>query len=214
MKPVEILDTLEILFPQAKPELNFSNSFELLIAVILSAQTTDKSVNRVTVQLFKQYPNPLLLSQASLDDVEECLRSIGLYRHKAKHIIACATKIHSEFNDEVPQTIEQLMTLPGVGRKTANVVVSVAFDQPAIAVDTHVERVSKRLKLAYANDSVLDVERKLMRKFPRERWARAHHLMIFFGRYQCTAKNPKCEQCPFSTFCRYYNQNKEKPIER
>lgn len=203
----EILDQLEIMFPEAHCELIHESTFQLLIAVILSAQTTDASVNKVTPALFEKYPTANELARANLKDVENIIRNIGLYRNKAKNIIACAKELVENYDGEVPSNMKQLTSLSGVGRKTANVVMSVAFDIPAIAVDTHVERISKRLGFAKQQDSVLQVEVKLKRKLNRQRWNRAHHLFIFFGRYFCTAKNPKCSECPFIENCREKNKN-------
>ena len=203
----EILDQLEIMFPEAHCELIHESTFQLLIAVILSAQTTDASVNKVTPALFEKYPTANELARADLKDVENIIRNIGLYRNKAKNIIACAKELVENYDGEVPSNMKQLTSLSGVGRKTANVVMSVAFDIPAIAVDTHVERISKRLGFAKQQDSVLQVEVKLKLKLNRQRWNRAHHLFIFFGRYFCTAKNPKCSECPFIENCREKNKN-------
>ncbi|EFY09398.1 endonuclease III [Erysipelothrix rhusiopathiae] len=191
MTVAEIIEILDAEFPNAKSDLNYRNPFELLIAVTLSAQTTDVAVNKVTPALFERYPTPYSLSQADVKDVESYLKTIGLYRNKAKYIVACASMLVDDFEGEVPRTRTQLMKLPGVGRKTANVVLAEGFKLPAIAVDTHVERVAKRLKLAKPNDTVEDVERKLMRKIPREDWARAHHLLLLFGRYHSTARNER-----------------------
>ena len=202
----EILDVLEEMFPNAQCELNHETTFQLLIAVILSAQTTDVSVNKVTPQLFEAYPDADSLSNASLEDVESLIRNLGLYRNKAKNIIACAKQLVDEYDGVVPNTMKKLTSLAGVGRKTANVVLSVAFNVPAIAVDTHVDRISKRLGLSKPQDDVVAVEVKLKRKIKRERWNRAHHLFIFFGRYFCTAKNPNCKECPFIDICKEKNK--------
>lgn len=200
-KPIYILDTLESMFPDAHVELNHQNHFELLIAVVLSAQTTDVSVNKVTPHLFHHYPTPEALSNADLDHVESLIKTIGLYRNKAKNIIKLSQELISQYQGVVPNHRADLESLPGVGRKTANVVLSNAFNIPALAVDTHVARVSVRLGLAKSNDSVLDIEKKLMKKFPKERWQKAHHQLIFFGRYHCLAKHPKCETCPLYDIC-------------
>lgn len=189
MNVTEIIRILDAEFPNAKSDLNYRNPFELLIAVTLSAQTTDVAVNKVTPALFEAYPTPQALAQAEVKTVESYIKTIGLYRNKAKYIVACAKMLVEDFGGEVPRTRTQLMKLPGVGRKTANVVLAEGFKIPAIAVDTHVERVAKRLKLAKPNDNVEDVERKLMRKIPRDDWARAHHLLLLFGRYHSTARN-------------------------
>ncbi len=202
MKINEILDELEVLFPSAECELNHDNAFQLAVAVALSAQATDVSVNKVTPTLFKKYPTPKLMAKATLKQLENEIKTIGLYRNKAKHIHGLAKMVQEKFDGEMPKTMEELVLLPGIGRKSANVVLSVCFGVPAIAVDTHVERISKRLGLAYKKDSVLQVEKKLMRKIPKERWTKAHHLFIFFGRYLCTARNPQCSECPFLDICR------------
>lgn len=197
-----LLDEIETIFPDAECELIHGDAFQLLVAVVLSAQTTDAAVNKVTPALFEKWPDPKSLAAAPLEEVEQTLKTIGLYRSKAKNIIALSAKLVEDFDGEVPATFEKLQSLPGVGRKTANVVRSVAFDIPSFAVDTHVERISKRLGLAKPADDVEQVEQKLRRKIRRERWNRAHHDLIFFGRYFCTARNPRCEECPFVSICK------------
>ena len=194
-------------YGQAECALHYSSPFTLTIAVLLSAQTTDAGVNKVTPRLFERYGTPEKMAQADTEEVMDIIHSIGFYRNKAKNIIACAKELVENYDGEVPSNMKQLTSLSGVGRKTANVVMSVAFDIPAIAVDTHVERISKRLGFAKQQDSVLQVEVKLKRKLNRQRWNRAHHLFIFFGRYFCTAKNPKCSECPFIENCREKNKN-------
>lgn len=198
-----ILDAFDQMYPDAYCELNFSNELELLIAVLLSAQTSDKSVNKLTKHLFSKYKNINDYINTDLKELENDLKVIGLYKNKAKNIKKLVEILKNEKDSQVPNDFEFLQTLPGVGRKTANVVISCAFNTPAIAVDTHVERVSKRLKLAYTNDSVFKVEQKLMNKFPKERWSKIHHQMIFFGRYHCKAINPKCSECILKEICRY-----------
>jgi endonuclease-3 len=198
-----ILDVLESMFPDAHVELNHQNNFELLIAVVLSAQTTDISVNKITKPLFQKYPTAFELSEALIEDIESIIKTIGLYRNKAKNIQMLSKDLVAKFNGEVPSNRKDLEALPGVGRKTANVVLSNAFGIPALAVDTHVARVSMRLGLAKENDSVLEIEKKLMRKIPKELWQKAHHQLIFFGRYHCLAKNPKCGACPLYDICKY-----------
>lgn len=198
----EILDTLEEEFPNAHCELLHRNAFELIVAVALSAQTTDEAVNKVTPGLFAAFPTPQAMADADIKDIENKIRRIGLYRNKAKSIHNLSRSLLDNYGGEVPSTMKDLTSLAGVGRKTANVVRSVWFDIPAFAVDTHVERISKRLGLAKVQDSVEVVEEKLKRKIKRERWNRAHHLFIFFGRYHCTARNPKCDGCPFASFCK------------
>ncbi len=196
------LDTIAEMFPDAKGELNHSNPFELLIAVLLSAQTTDKHVNKVTADLFKKYKTPEDYLAVPLEELQQDIRSIGLYRTKAKNIQKLCRSLIEEHNGEVPRTREELMKLAGVGRKTANVVMSIAFGEPAIAVDTHVERVSKRLGICRWKDSVLEVEKTLMRKVPKDEWSITHHRLIFFGRYHCKARNPNCPECPLLDLCR------------
>lgn len=201
----EILDVLDEMFPNAECELNHTNSFELIVAVALSAQTTDKSVNIITKNLFNKYSRPQDFVDAELSDIEQDLRRIGLYKNKAKNLKKMSELLISNFDGKVPSSQVELESLPGVGRKTANVVLSVWFDVPRIAVDTHVDRVAKRLKLAYKTDTVRQVEEKLMRKIPKDKWSNTHHKMIFFGRYHCTARNPKCTDCNLKEVCRYPN---------
>lgn len=197
-----IKNTLAAMYPDARCELVHHNPFELLIAVVLSAQTTDERVNIVTPKLFKRFPDPSALSLADVHEVEEIIASIGLYHSKASNIVKLAKELCRDYNGQVPLKREELIKLSGVGRKSANVVLSVAFDIPAMAVDTHVTRVAKRLGLAKMNDDVLQIERKLCRKFKRQDWSAMHHRFIFFGRYFCKAKNPSCQNCPFSSICK------------
>ncbi|MFC5732965.1 endonuclease III [Cytobacillus gottheilii] len=196
------LDTIGEMFPEAHCELVHENPFELVIAVALSAQCTDVLVNKVTKNLFKKYKTPEDYLQVSLEELQQDIRSIGLYRNKAKNIQKLCRMLIDEYNGTVPKTRDELVELPGVGRKTANVVMSVAFGVPAIAVDTHVERVSKRLAFCRWKDSVLEVEKTLMRKVPEEEWSVTHHRLIFFGRYHCKAQNPQCPECPLLEMCR------------
>ncbi|MCM3091277.1 MULTISPECIES: endonuclease III [unclassified Cytobacillus] len=196
------LDAMGEMFPEAHCELNHSNPFELVIAVALSAQCTDALVNKVTRNLFQKYKTPQDYLDVSIEELQEDIRSIGLYRNKAKNIQKLCRLLLDEYEGEVPRDRDELTKLPGVGRKTANVVVSVAFDVPAIAVDTHVERVSKRLGFCRWKDSVLEVEKALMKKVPMDEWSITHHRMIFFGRYHCKAQNPQCEICPLLDLCR------------
>ena len=191
MSVKEVLDILSTEYPDPKSELNYDDTFTLLIAVILSAQATDVAVNKVTPVLFKAYPCPYSLAMADIDNVMEILKSISLYRKKSKYIIGTSKKIVNEFNGKVPKTRKELMSLPGVGRKTANVVLAEGFGIPAIAVDTHVLRVAKRLGWAGKNDSVLQVEQKLMKKIPKNKWISAHHELLLFGRYQSTARDTR-----------------------
>ncbi|MCZ0701887.1 endonuclease-3 [Natronobacillus azotifigens] len=197
-----VLDVMERMFPDAECELVHDNPFELVIAVALSAQCTDQLVNKVTKDLFKKYKTPEDYLSVSLEELQNDIRSIGLFRNKAKNIQKLSQSLLDHFNGEVPTTKEELETLAGVGRKTANVVTSVAFGEPAIAVDTHVERVSKRLGICRWKDSPLEVEKTLMKKIPRDEWSDTHHRMIFFGRYHCKARNPNCEECDLLVLCR------------
>lgn len=190
------------MFPEAHCELIHSNPFELVIAVALSAQCTDALVNKVTRKLFQKYKTPQDYLDVPLEELQEDIRSIGLYRNKAKNIQKLCRMLLEEYEGIVPRDRDELTKLPGVGRKTANVVVSVAYDVPAIAVDTHVERVSKRLGFCRWKDSVLEVEKTLMKKVPMDEWSVTHHRMIFFGRYHCKAQNPQCEICPLLDLCR------------
>lgn len=196
------LDEIANMFPNAHCELVHRNPFELLIAVVLSAQCTDALVNKVTKQLFEKYKTPEDYVSVSLEELQQDIRSIGLYRNKAKNIQQLCRILIEQYSGEVPKNRDELMKLPGVGRKTANVVVSVAFGVPAIAVDTHVERVSKRLGICRWKDSVLEVEETLMKKIPKEEWSVTHHRLIFFGRYHCKAQSPKCDICPLLHLCR------------
>ncbi|WP_454191764.1 endonuclease III [Paenibacillus sp. Marseille-Q7038] len=197
-----ILDTIANMFPDAHCELKHNNAFELTIAVLLSAQCTDETVNKVTVDLFQKYKTPEDYIAVPLEELEQDIRRIGLYRNKAKHIQNMCRILIEQYEGEVPSEHDRLVQLPGVGRKTANVVVSNAFGVPAIAVDTHVERVSKRLGLAGWKDSVLEVEKKLMKRVPMDEWTITHHRLIFFGRYHCKAQSPKCQVCPLLDVCR------------
>lgn len=197
-----ILDTIAEMYPDAHCELNHSNAFELTIAVLLSAQCTDATVNKVTIQLFDKYKTPEDYVLAPIEELEQDIKRIGLYRNKAKHIHNLCRILIDQYGSDVPSEHDLLVQLPGVGRKTANVVVSNAFGVPAIAVDTHVERVSKRLGLAGWKDSVLEVEKKLMKRVPKEEWTLTHHRLIFFGRYHCKAQSPQCQVCPLLDVCR------------
>ena len=210
MKAMEIgkiLSYLDEMFPNATCELHHRNNYEMAVAVILSAQTTDASVNKVTPDLFTKYPTPYALANADIHDIEKCISKLGLYRNKAKSIQGFAKGIVENFDGRVPNTMEKLVSLPGVGRKCANVILSECFNIPALAVDTHVSRISKRLGLAYQKDSVEVIERKLKKKVPKDKWIKAHHQMIFFGRYKCKARNPLCTDCPFIDHCHEKDKN-------
>ncbi|MBQ2685591.1 MAG: endonuclease III [Erysipelotrichaceae bacterium] len=200
--PKFIYEELLKMFPEAHCELNFSTVYQLAVAVMLSAQTTDVSVNRVTGTLFERYPDAEAMSKAEQKDVEEIIKSIGLYRNKASNVISMSRKLQEEFSGVIPDDMDKLTSLPGIGRKSANVILSEGYKHPAIAVDTHVHRVSARLGLAKETDTPDQTEMKLRRKFPKENWSKLHHLMIFFGRYRCHSRNPECDDCPFRENCR------------
>ena len=195
-----VLDALEKEYPDAECALDHQNIYQLLIAVVLSAQTTDVSVNKVTPALFEAYPTPEALSKAKNEDVEVMLKKIGMYRTKARNIINLTKQLCEKYGGSVPHDYDALISLSGVGRKTANVVLSVGFGEQRIAVDTHVFRVSNRIGLVKAKD-VLSTELSLMKRVPEERWSRTHHSLIFHGRQCCTARNPKCEQCCICELC-------------
>ena len=195
-----VLDALEKEYPDAECVLDHQNIYQLLIAVVLSAQTTDVSVNKVTPALFEAYPTPEALSNARNEDVEVMLKTIGMYRTKARNIINLTKQLCEKYGGSVPHDYDALVSLSGVGRKTANVVLSVGFGEQRIAVDTHVFRVSNRIGLVKAKD-VLSTELSLMKRVPKERWSRTHHSLIFHGRQCCSARNPKCEQCCISELC-------------
>ncbi|GGB52269.1 endonuclease III [Fictibacillus barbaricus] len=211
------LEQIEDMFPDAHCELNHSNPFELTIAVLLSAQCTDALVNKVTPKLFAKYKTPQDYLKVSVEELQNDIRSIGLYRNKAKNIQKLSELLLTEYGGEIPKDRDELTKLPGVGRKTANVVVSVAYGIPAIAVDTHVERVSKRLGICRWKDSVLQVEETLMKKIPKSLWGATHHRLIFFGRYHCKAQNPNCPECPLLSICREgkkrMNQKEKKKVK-
>lgn len=200
----EVLDLLEREYPDAECALNFSNMFQLIVAVALSAQTTDKSVNKVTPDLFSKYPSPYELAEAHNEDVEDLIKKIGMYKTKAKNIIGMAEALVKNHGGEVPDDYDELVKLPGVGRKTANVVLSVGFGQQRIAVDTHVFRVANRIGLCH-EDNVLKTELALMNNIDSSRWSNSHHSLIFHGRNCCIARNPKCDICPVKHICKYVN---------
>lgn len=202
-----IINKLQEMFPDAKCELDYTNLYELIIAVALSAQTTDVRVNIVTKELFKAYPDCYSLAKASYYDVLNIIKSVGLSNTKSKNIIALANELVNRFDGKVPHTMEELITLPGVGRKTSNVVLAEGFGIPAIAVDTHVARIANRLGFSNSED-VLKIEQDLMNQIEKEKWHQTHHMLIFFGRYFCKAKNPNCEECPFKKdICTVYKNN-------
>ena len=199
-----LLDYLDELFPSARCELFYKRDYELVIAVMLSAQTTDKSVNAVTPILFEKYPSLDDLNNAPLEDVEKILKPIGLYKNKAKNLKGIVKDLVERFNYIVPSNKDELMTLLGVGNKTAGVIRAEIFQIPDLPVDTHILRIAKRLKLAKKDDEPIDVERKLKKIIPEERWIKSHHQLIHFGRYHCLARSPKCENCKISDMCTNY----------
>ena len=201
----EIMDRLETMHPEAACALDFGTHFQLLSAVMLSAQTTDVSVNKVTPVLFEKYPTPEAMAEADPLDVQEIIKTIGLYKNKSKNIVALSKMLVSDYDGEVPGNYDDLVRLPGVGRKTANVVLAEGFGKSRIAVDTHVFRVSNRIGLTCAKDPT-GVEEGLMERLPEEQWSRAHHLLIFHGRKVCHARKPDCSNCLLADLC-LYNRN-------
>ncbi len=204
----EIINYLDRIIPNAICELNYTKDYELLIAVMLSAQTTDKRVNMVTDILFKKYPTLQDLKEADINDLIDIIRPIGTFHKKAQNIKDIATRLIGDADSIVPNDREFLESLSGVGRKTTNVVLSNLYNEPCIAVDTHVSRVSKRLGLAKETDDVLKIEQKLTKKIPKEKLARMHHQLVLFGRYYCKAINPDCVNCELKNMCKYHNKNK------
>jgi endonuclease-3 len=192
--------------PQAETELNYSNPYELLVAVILSAQCTDKRINQVTPKLFERFPDPVALSLSNAEEVFTYIRSVSYPNNKAKHLVGMAKILVNDFNCIVPEDVKDLQKMPGVGRKTANVISSVIYNAPAMAVDTHVFRVSNRLGLTSSATTPLAVEKQLTQFLPQDKIHIAHHWLILHGRYICVARNPKCEICPISYFCRYFEK--------
>ena len=199
-----VLDRLGEAIPRAETELDFGSEFELLVAVILSAQCTDKRVNLVTPALFEAYPTPEVMADAEADEIFPYIRSVSYPNNKAKALAKTARMLRDDYGGEVPREHKELVKLAGVGRKTANVVVAVAFDEPAIAVDTHVFRVANRIGLVQNQPTPLAVEKGLRRVLPRDEWGEAHHLLILHGRYTCEARAPKCDRCPLTDVCDYY----------
>ena len=200
-----IIDYLDELFPNPRCELEYTKDYELLMAIVMSAQTTDKRVNMVNKVLFKKYQSIKELSEASLEDIEKIIKPIGTYKKKAVFIKEIATKLINDNIKVIPNDREYLSSFPGVGRKTINVFLSVIYNEPLVAVDTHVNRVSKRLKLAKDGDDVLEVEKKLMKKIPKDKWNKVHHQLVFFGRYKCKSISPLCTDCKLKDICKYYS---------
>lgn len=196
--------------PDARTELHYGNAFELLVAVILSAQCTDKRINQVTPQLFERFPEVECLASASVDEVYSYIKSVSYPNNKAKHLVAMAKLLRDQFQGNIPSNIADLQKLPGVGRKTANVIASVIYNAPAMAVDTHVFRVANRIGLTSKASTPLAVEKQLIQHLPKDTIAIAHHWLILHGRYICVARKPKCGECPITEFCKYYEQQVEK----
>ncbi len=203
----EIYDLLLHRFGQAECELVHKNNYELIVAVILSARCTDKRVNEITKDLFKKYPDVKTLANADIKELEKDIYSCGFYKNKAKNLISMAQDLESRFNGEVPSSYDDLLSLSGVGRKTANVVMFVGFKEPAIAVDTHVFRVSNRLGIVQAK-TPYECEIKLQKKVEKDKWGDFHHLLVLFGRYVCKSRNPHCQDCEFKSICKYLAKNK------
>ena len=201
-----ILAWFDANMPVAESELNYRNPYELLVAVMLSAQCTDKRVNMVTPALFEAYPTPELLAKATSDEVFEYVKSVSYPRSKAEHLVAMAQRLVEVYHGEVPDTIEELQTMQGVGRKTANVVCAVIWNQPTMAVDTHIFRVSERIGLTTGSKNPLQTERQLVKHIPAEVIPKAHHWLLLHGRYVCQARKPKCEQCGIAEFCRFFEK--------
>jgi endonuclease-3 len=199
-KRVRVLDALAAAYPEAQCALDHANVFQLLVSVVLSAQTTDVSVNKVSPELFKRWPDAASLAGARTEDVEKVIRVIGMYRTKSANIVRLAGMLLEEYGGDVPRGMDELTSLPGVGRKTANVVMSVGFGEQRIAVDTHVFRVANRIGLCHEND-VLKTELALMKNLPEDRWSEAHHSLIWHGRRVCRARKPDCDACPVNTLC-------------
>lgn len=207
-RATKIYSYLKEKFPEPMCELNFKNRYQLLVSVILSAQCTDKRVNIVTKDLFKKYPTAETMAKANLEELEQEIKPCGFYHNKAKNILSACQKIVSDFDGEVPEDYDKLLSLPGVGRKTANVITSAGFGGDAIAVDTHVFRVSRRLGLASGNTPE-KVEQELMKALDKNVWSESHFLMVLFGRYVCKAQRPLCEECGLKEYCKYYKEIKE-----
>lgn len=205
-KTKRVLEALKLEYPDAKCELNYETPFQLLVATALSAQTTDVKVNEITETLFKDYPDVYSMSEVPQAELEKRLKTIGLYRNKTKNLLMMCEQIKQNFNGEVPKTMEGITSLAGAGRKTANVVLSNAFGVPAIAVDTHVFRVSNRIGLAHA-DNVTDTEEQLQKELPKKEWTLAHHLIIFHGRRRCYARKPDCINCVINKECEFYKNS-------
>ena len=208
-----IIEYFQQNMPDAETELHYDDPYQLLVAVILSAQCTDKRVNIVTAPLFEQFPTPELLALATFEDVEPFIRSVTFANNKTKHLIGMGKMLVNDFKSEVPSTVEELVKLPGVGRKTANVITSVIFNQPNMAVDTHVFRVSARIGLTTNAKNVLQTEKQLIANIPEELVHKAHHWLILHGRYTCVARRPKCEKCGLTAICKFYKSDMRHIVE-
>jgi len=202
----KVIEYFQTNMPIAETELKYTNPFEILVAVILSAQCTDKRVNQITPPLFIAYPDVYAMAKASADDIFNFIRTCSYPNNKAKHLVGMAQMLVNDFGGKVPDDLNDLQKLPGVGRKTANVIASVVFNKPAIAVDTHVFRVAARIGLSVKSKTPLDTEKQLVKHFPNELLSVAHHWLILHGRYVCLARKPKCENCGLSVFCVYFGQ--------
>ncbi|MGB9792207.1 MAG: endonuclease III [Thermacetogeniaceae bacterium] len=202
----EVLLRLKSVYPEAGPLLRYSNPYQALVAVMLSAQTTDEQVNKVTPELFSRYPDIASLAQADIEELKEIIRPVGLHQAKAAHLVAAAKLIMERYNGEIPETLEELLTLPGVGRKTANVLLAAAFGKPGLGVDTHVHRVANRLGLATAKDPA-GTEKQLKEIIPEQEWGKAHYLMIFHGRRTCRAQKADCKSCILADLCSHHQSN-------
>lgn len=203
----QVIEYFSTNIPEAETELAYNNEFELLVAVVLSAQCTDKRINMVTPALFKKFPTPLKMSKASFDDIFNLIRSISYPNNKSKHLMGLSAMLLEKFGGKVPMTVDELVLLPGVGRKTANVITSVIDQQPNMAVDTHVFRVSARIGLTTRATTPLATEKQLIKHIPKELVHIAHHWLILHGRYVCMARNPKCEQCGIKQACKFFLKN-------
>lgn len=209
-----IIDWFQQNMPEAETELHYENPYQLLVAVILSAQCTDKRVNIVTPPLFNAFPTPETLAQASFEEIEPFIRSVTFANNKTKHLMGMAKMLVEDFGGEVPDTVDELVMLPGVGRKTANVITSVIYEQPNMAVDTHVFRVSARIGLTTNAKNVLQSEKQLVANIPQELIHKAHHWLILHGRYTCVARRPKCERCGLTSICKYYKSDMQYIVEK
>lgn len=208
-----IIDWFQKHMPDAETELNYENPYQLLIAVILSAQCTDKRVNLVTPELFRKFPTPEVLAKAEFEDVEPLIRSVTFANNKTKHLLGMAKMLVEQYGSEVPDTVDELVKLPGVGRKTANVITSVIYEQPNMAVDTHVFRVSARIGLTLNAKNPLQAEQQLIKHIPKELVHLAHHWLILHGRYTCLARRPKCEECGIKPACKFYQTDMRHIVE-